>query len=983
MYEYLYFFFVFVQMWIIFSTFVPMKAFLRFLICFSVLLLPSFRAAAQPTCTFTWYNSQGNPSLKTIHQISQDKDGFLWLATWDGLLRFDGLEFKRFLLPQGSQTNRFTFLTCDPSGHVWTLAYDSRLYRFDPQEERFETVDTSGGLVSLCLRQDERTLLVHCNDGRYFRIDLFESDPAAAVKLFSPPFPQSATLLSTFTDSAGTDWFLTDNGVFSEDGANPFPDPAFCATEIRGALFFGSQAGTIIIQDQNRTVRHRLPTAADITAFASVGGEGYLAGTRDAEAFLLTPDFKVRSRYSLPSSQQGPAQTLQDIDGRLWMYSPFGGMDLYDPASGRLQPFFDPGSQVSWNSENRITAVFSDRQGILWTGTNWNGLQKAVFQPDRFELTRVGKAPETSAESSVRSLFEDRARRIWVGTKDNRMHLYGPGMQYLGDLFLDGSVRPAPGDAIGSIYAIAGDRDGTIWMGSRFSGLLSLQPVSAEGSRLPRYTVRHFPKDADSHYGLNGEQIFSLHIDREKRLWIASFDDGLSYLDLNDPEYRFFSKKNRFSFPTEDKNRLRYVTSTPDGRLLTCGTLGLFVCENPHAGPEDLSFRNYLIQGNDQVSVASDMQHILPTPDGRIYVCSYGGGFNQFCPDGSFKPVGPRDGILSNFTLSAVQDSTGVIWIATDEGLNRFDPVMEIVESFPYKRIGNNFRFNEGTPLYASDGEIYFGTTDGVLHFDPAKISNSSYVPDIRLMATASGGRGVSGRVADGAKLTAGQELDIAFQAMDMTDPARILYQCQLPGQETWTQLGRDRHVKLSSLRKGNYVFRVRSTNGSGREVENEAQFHFTVRPRRGLSPGAFVLYGVLLAAGLTLFFWFRYRKRQQEEPFYGSLQGADRVFIHELVTFLRDNLDNPDLDVPMMAAHMNVSRSLLFERTKTLLDRSPASLLREIRFDRVRELIREGGQTLAQIADMTGFNDPNYLSASFKRQFGESPSEYKNRFKK
>lgn len=103
-------------------------------------------ASAQPPHYFTWYGSAGNQSLKTIHKITQDGAGYIWIATWDGLLMFDGHDFTRHSLPQDRMTNRFINVTADCNDDIWAPAYDNRLYRFNRQSDTFEEIES--GAVS-------------------------------------------------------------------------------------------------------------------------------------------------------------------------------------------------------------------------------------------------------------------------------------------------------------------------------------------------------------------------------------------------------------------------------------------------------------------------------------------------------------------------------------------------------------------------------------------------------------------------------------------------------------------------------------------------------------------------------------------------------------------------------------------------------------------------------------------------------------------
>lgn len=919
-------------------------------------------ASAQPPHYFTWYGSAGNQSLKTIHKITQDRIGYIWIATWDGLLMFDGHDFTRYSLPQDRMTNRFINVTVDCNDDIWAPAYDNRLYRFDRQDLTFEeiesgTVSESGYYIS----PDGKQIWRLGSTGRLTRIDIA---PDRSYQTSDVPLPGGgAKATGVFFQKDGTMWILSDKGPIRE-GHPVLSTPILCAAESEGALFFGAPGGILYRHTESSDRQYRLPTRNGITAITPVPSRNeIMAATSESELFLLNLDSGTASRLNSGSLQTGgQVSIIADRSGQLWIHSNLGGIDWYDPDRRCLVPFFDDSVQQAWNSENRATAVFSDRQGILWVGTNWNGLMKVVFNEDHFflKMPSDSKRGGVTPDNSVRALMEDKDGNIWASTKNGRVHIYDTMMSKIGELQSDGAVKPGQGKDFGSIYSISQSPDGTVWLGSRRDGLFKLSRTSER-----HYSIQHFPIDRDSYYGLNGKEIFSVAPDSSGRIWLATFDDGLSYLDSATEE--FISKKNRLHFPTEHRNRLRFVTHTGNGRLYACGTLGIFICEDMSRAPEDLTFTNHILSsGETSQSNVKDVQHMTVTRDGTVYACTYGGGFYRF-PD---KVLGTKDGMMSDFTLASVQDRFGNIWIATDDGLNKYNPANGSIEGFSYERLGYKVRFNEGAPLLAQDGNVYFNTSGGILHFDPSRISNSSYIPAINI------------RSHDQARplvCTAGKDVSIDFQAMDMTDPERIIYYYRVDNGE-WHNIGNARTLKLHSPRIGPHTLELRSTNGNGIDVENTVPVRILVKAPFYLSWWAIAVYMTSLFAIGGILIFKRWKRIQEEEPYYGRLRGADRAFVKGLVEYITAHIDETDLDVQRVANALNVSRSRLFEKTRAILGTSPAAIIRDIRFKRATDLIRGGEHSLSEVAYMSGFNDTHYFSTAFRQRFGITPGEYKKR---
>ena len=346
-----------------------------------------------------------------------------------------------------------------------------------------------------------------------------------------------------------------------------------------------------------------------------------------------------------------------------------------------------------------------------------------------------------------------------------------------------------------------------------------------------------------------------------------------------------------------------------------------------------------------------------------------------------------NDGMLSDYILSTIEDSSGNLWIATQGGLNRLNLQTGSLIGFPYDRLGHLMRFNEGQPLLARDGTLYFNTTAGILYFDPQEISNSNFAPEIVIQALYISGarRYIQGK--ETIRILPSDGIRVQFAATDLTAPEQILYSYRLDGvDKDWIHLGHQATLSIPPLRPGRYTLRIRSTNGDGLEVENERDLVFLVRRNFFQSNWAGLLY--LLLAASIVFLVLRFHKKRNAspegpgDPLLRGLHGDDLRFAQAYTTFIREHLDDSGLDVPQMCEAMSVSRSVLFEKCRALLDTTPAIFLRRLRMERAQALIREGGRTMADISYSVGFNDPHYFSKVFKQQTGMTPTEYRNSLK-
>ena len=917
---------------------------------------------SQPPHTFTRYGRENNFSGTTVEDMAQDRYGQLWLATWGGLYSFDGRTFRNYRTGDpddrdNPRSNHFTDVEILENGEILVVSYDSKLFRFNPDPGSLEPVDSQGQGIQTIFRPKPDALYFLTQNG-----EMLDASFSSFCRLRA-----DAAVRGMVAGPDGNDWILTDKGIY-RDGRLATEIPAFCATTAEGALYIGSAGELLCYKDQQFT---SLPAklAADITFITQVPDRPELLLGTDRDGFeLYNLDDGTRRHIALEgrSAGEGPFHGLTDTRGNLWIYSTQGSLNWYDPDAHRLLPFFNPNLQQGWNSETGVTALLSDFQGNLWIGSGWGGLERVIFHRENFKLKPIDASRQVAPENSVRALLQGASTLIFAATRDNLLHVLDESFNEVDVWTLD---RPG--------FTLADAHDGNLWVGTRGAGLLEL---SVQTNERVRHSMARYGKD-DLFYGPNSNDIFSLLEDDAHRLWIGTFDDGIAYVDLDPKERLFISKKNRLSFPTERRNRLRCLAKGPDGRLYAGGQMGLFVCEHPDGEPEDMRFERF-------TEIADyDIQHILFTSSGELFACSYGAGLLRFDsgdPDSGFRAWTANDGMLSNYILSAIEDQAGNLWVATQAGLNRLNPQTGSLIGFPYDRLGHTLRFNEGAPLRTRRGELCFNSSAGIFYFDPEEISNNNFVPKLLVQGFFIAGERHSldekGTVY--VRPTDGIRLQVA--AVDLTAPEQVLYSYKLEGaDEDWNHLGNQAMISIPPQRPGRYTLRVRSTNGAGLEVDNERTFNIVVR-RDFLQTGWAGMIYLVIAALAVLLLTRRMNRRNgeakepEEDPLLRGLHGDDRRFAETFTGYLASHLDDGSLDVPQMCEAMNVSRSVLFERCRSLLGKTPASFLRQMRLARAQELLREGGRTVTEVSYAVGINDPHYFSKIFKKEFGVKPTDYR-----
>lgn len=955
----------------------------RLLISFFLIIVASLHSDAVSRFQFTYYIKERGLPRTLVQDMIQDNNGCLWLASWSGLYRFDGMSFTGFRadnlgVESEKANNRFDRIERDSFGQLWVLSYDGTLYRFDPRTESFRHIDRGRDINQIYkLSSDDFCFIT--SDNTVLRTKYSEAGQSCSLYEYCA-VAASDNINAIYKDAEDNIWTATDRAIMRNKQIVS-ENPGYCIEFSSGALRFGSRNGLIVECIDGRIFE--LPTGAgyDISLITNIPGTiDLLLGSDDGRLSHLNMDKWKLQPVSVPRGchLDSKPQTFTARDGTVWIWSTQGGIAFYEPGISRLEPLlYELRAPEGWNAENNILKAMIDGQDNIWFSGSWGGAGRASRKDSSFKLLSFEKDNSSpSPANSVRAIFQSHDGVIYAGTKNSRVHL-------LGDGFTPMTTWTIPFPA----YSIAEDRQGHIWIGTKGGGII--ENTAPDISSHPAFRPRTYRKSngSDDKYGSNGDLVYCLLQDSGTRLWTGSFDGGVSYIETAGGGRRFISSRNEIPVQKSQIDKIRYLTFSPDGRLYACGRKGAFVCPAPYDEPGRIRFERY------PDTKEYDIQHILFTKDGTMYASSFGNGLLRSSTDGSLETEAftTEDGLMSNFVFSSIEDKKGDIWISTYRGLNKYSPATGDIIGWSYDRIGKDLLLNEGEPLMTKDGELMFNTTAGILHFDPDEVSNSSYIPKVFLLHCQYAGARIYPEPGKAIEVRGNGSLRIRFGAVDMNGPERVMYSWKMNGEDNWTQLGNTAVITLDNLATGRHELLLRATNSDGVQADNSLKVTVIVRPEISsyLQLGTCLAILCLAAAFLTI----KRRKNRLTaenttvpativtEPAM-PLSGDDLKFKRAFVSLLEENLDNGDLSAEDMAEALNVSRSALFEKCRTLLGKAPTEYLRDLRFSRAAEMIAKGGYSISQIAYKTGFNDSHYFSKAFRKRFGMSPSEYRKSLK-
>ncbi len=791
-------------------------------------------------------------SQNVVNTVLQDRRGFLWLGTQDGLNRYDGVSFFVYRPEQGnpqslSSTN-VTSLVEGRDGQLYVGTSGGGLNVLDPARHTFTRLrhdptrpDSLNADLVRCLSLDSRgRLWVGTDNGlnlyleeerRFLRFDLNHGDGA----------PAKVTAIQERADQLL--WVGTLN-----KGLLLF-DPA-----IGGILSFPSDAGNPLGPGSGQVLA--LAQDADQTLWVGTG-RGFARLPHNGEAF---------SHYRLPAARAavqpypGISTVTVGREGDVWLGSQ-QGLFRFFPDSARFERFTNDYTDPNSLSNDLVTAVAQDRTGLIWVGTEGGGLNKLNPAMAVFRLYRG--IDNGSPLGVVVGFHQDRAGAVWVGTDGSGLHRFDPATEQFTSYYHD------PNDpeslSCDNLWSIDADPAGDLWISSRL-GFNRLNPKTGK--------VQRFMPDPNFPSGFDG------HMDRSNRYWFASYGGGLVRLESDRKTMRTYRAE------ADNPNSLVHDSTLCLGEDSRGGLwIGTFGGGVSRLDPTTDQFTNFRHEPDREDGLGDNaVVCFLNDSRDRFWLGTVQAGLHQYLPEsGRFRRWDKRHGLPNCNIYAILEDRVGRLWLSTNKGLVAFEPDTGVMTHYDARFNLQSQEFNQGAALLSRDGELYFGGLYGFNRFNPEAIQRNDLPPPVAMTAFKKFYQDVPFSLAQEDRVLTldahDSVISFEFAALDFTHPESNRYAYQLEGfRQDWIEIGNKRDVSFTNLDPGLYHLRVKAANADGVWSETPAQVSFLVVPPPWRSPWAYVGYGmvVLFVTGsVWRFQLFRLRRAREHNH---RLQRLDRL---------------------------------------------------------------------------------------------------------
>lgn len=814
---------------------------------FLLLLLLAFAMTtfSQETFNFQKLSAQEGISQSIVYAIAQDSVGNIWMATEEGVIRYNSRSSKNY--------NKYAGLPEEFSSRVETIFIDSK-----------------------------NRVWIGGENG----VALFDKSNREFIKIEDQERLQPTLVKFMAEDDFGNIWIGAFNGLYKLTQKNNsydfkrFGDITHVQTvhNLEGQILVGTSTDLFKIEQESEHVQKLdVNGPFNITDLARLNDETILVGTRKSGLILLDNNFRFQKKINLPIGRDFPIFDLIVNKDNVYIATDGGGLVVTDKEFNSFDVFQNDEDNPNSISSNGIYDIHFDRENILWIATYGGGVN--FYNPNYNNFTNfrhIINESNSLISDFVRSIAQDEYGRIWFGTKKGiTIYDYQTGnWNYLSGLT---SV-----DKEFSEIILALEPDGKyMWAGTYDSGVYKIS--------IDNFKTEHYSSEVMAGFPLN--KVYDIYRDNEGNLWFGGIDGNLT---------RISPKGQIASYPID---QVKSINAGPGNSVIVAGRNGIQKLDKKTN--EIINF-DKLIPGNNEFNYFT-INAVEKLNNNTLLIASNGGGLLFYnLKTEKLTGFNKTNGMPSDVIQGVIASKPNDIWASTTSGLVnlKFQNNDTLIRIYDQNDGLASNEFNYGSFARLDQNRLAFGGTEGVSVFDPSKIDEQSLQPVIMFEEFSISNLKVKpGTEPLEKSINIINELELGYDQNSFgfefvgvlhNASSKVKYSWMLEGFENkWSPPSTTNEVSYTNISPGNYIFKVRAANRLG-EFGPTRSVKIEVNPPWYTSPVALMIYFLFF---IGLFFLIIYvtsalvnkKNAEQQVNFYNNLT-------HEIRTplaILLSSLDN------------------------------------------------------------------------------------------
>lgn len=768
---------------------------------------------------FKHLSTKDGLSQSSVIAILQDRKGYLWFGTRDGLNKYDGSKFINYRhnsLDSTSISHSWvTTIFEDSKGNIWVGTKEG-LNKYNPSKDYFKQYKFESDVNSLADNEiwdlaqiENNSLCISTNRGvslLNLTLEKFAQIKNEPGNINSLSDNRSRSFLNS---NDGNLWISTVEGIdvynLQKNSFQHFKYPEGTTKEEHV-----NNAPTLFKDNQNKIW---------------LGYEGGLAffdsGTND---FL---NYTVKGKQVISSAVRS---ICEDIDGILWIGS-YTGLYLMNPKRDVISHIVHNEYNPKSLSQNSIYKITQDSRGDIWIGTWAGGVNYYDRSYDHFKHLSSGANNRMLNYKVISSIVEESDDELWIGTEGGGINIFNRKTGVF-NFYLN---EPTNVNSLSSnnVKSMLKDSEGNYWIGTHDGGLNFLNP------KLKPYKFEKFKDSKKTGIDINDYRILSLFEDIHKNIWIGTLTGGL---------FLYNRSQKTFSKLDETLKSITCIVQTNDPNIILAG--GSSGLEKIDINTNQRTPILFLSDDNSKRKVGA-VNIVFQDDDENYWIGTEGLGlflFNTNTLD--TKKFGINQGLPNEVVYGILQDDDNQLWISTNNGISRLD--LQTYQFINYNESDGlqSNEFNYGAFLKTKDGDLMFGGTNGFNYFNPKDIVENTFIPQVNIHSFKVNNKPFL-NISDAIKKITlkydQNDFSIDFTALSYSQPNKNSYSYKLTGFDVnYNYIGNNKTATYTNLDSGDYEFHIKASNNNGLWNEKGATLQISILPAPWKTWWAYAFYFIV-----------------------------------------------------------------------------------------------------------------------------------------
>jgi ligand-binding sensor domain-containing protein/serine phosphatase RsbU (regulator of sigma subunit) len=518
----------------------------------------------------------------------------------------------------------------------------------------------------------------------------------------------------------------------------------------------------------------------------------------------------------------------------------WAGLIKYNISSGLFQTTLNNPLDQNSISDNYISCLFSDNQKNLWIGTNNKGLN--IYFPNSLKFP-LYNSQSGLTNDYVYSIVQTADKTIWVGTDEGLFLKKEKDLNFTEAKDLNAKHK------IKGVLSLLETKNGKLWIGTYGQGIIIYDSKTNKSETISGTSQK------TSNQNSVGGTVTKMIESKNGNIWVATYGDGLFSINPNNLNTRRFTSKQGLS-----SDDIYFVYENVTDNTLWLGTDDGGVCVLDFIHSVDKPFITTYKHADAKNSISSNLVNSIYKDTKGIFWIATNNGLNRFdTKKKEFLVYTEKDGLPNNYVYDVIPDKNNNLWLPSNLGLSKFNTSMDNENGSAFKNYSTKDgiqarEFNQGASFLCEDGKIIVGGISGLNYFDPAELKENKITPNSFIYSIKRQGK----EIITDSSIVYKKHLEFPYKenyftfeliALDYASPEKIKFMYKLEGKDNeWSTPSDLRYVSYTELSGGTYVFKVKATNSDG--IWNETPFEITIK----IIPPWYMTTWFYITAGLLIF---------------------------------------------------------------------------------------------------------------------------------